>query len=680
MSEAAPFSGSNPGFAIGRDIANTWETSSAREWLTTNGIGGYAAGTISGANTRRYHGILVASLKPPVERVVLVAKLELSVVYLGREYHLSANEFDSGVIDPRGFQHIEFFDLHHGIPLWRFAIADALLEQRVFMAPGCNTTYVGLSVVRASAPLQISLTPLCTYRDYHSHSRGARSFVVAAGADHCSVQASDGARPIRMSISQGRFHAAAAWYWNFFHREERARGLDSSEDLFKPGCFATALDEHQQVFFVATADPGVTPAMGTEVLSALIKKAEDTIAALPYAAPPWVQQLVRAADQFIVTRDADGKKGRSVIAGYPWFSDWGRDTMIALPGLTSTLGRHDIAAQVLRTFAKFVNRGMLPNRFPDGAAAPEYNTVDATLWFFQAVNAAMTASGDASLRQDLYPVLIDIVRNHVAGTRYGIQVDPQDALLRAGEPGVQLTWMDAKVGDWVVTPRVGKPVEVNALWLNALHITLNLAKQTRDTTGKRLCADLLTRGTASFAKFWNEPAGHLFDVIDVDGGTSVDSSLRPNQILAVSLPYSALNAAQMKAVVTVCARELLTSYGLRSLSASDPGYRRSYQGDPRSRDGAYHQGTVWTWLLGAFSEAHFRVYGDARAAQAFLEPVRFHLRDACLGSVSEIFDGDAPHTPRGCFAQAWSVAEILRSWIYLESARLRPRCSVGTSS
>jgi predicted glycogen debranching enzyme len=666
-----PFSDPSPGFAIGRDVANNWETSSTREWLATNGLGGYAAGTVSGANTRRYHGILVASLKPPVERVVLVAKFELSVIYLGREYHLSANEFDGGVIEPRGFEHIESFTLQQGIPLWRFAIADALLEQRVFMAPGHNTTYVGLSVVRASAPLQVSLTPLCTYRDYHSHSRGRKPFVVTAGADYCSVQAFAGARPIRMSISQGRFDPAADWYWNFLHKEERERGLDPTEDLFKPGSFAAVLEQNQQAFFTATAEPDKTPAIGPDVLTAVIKMSADRVAPLPTTAPPWIQQLARATDQFIVTRDAGGQKGSSVIAGFPWFADWGRDTMIALPGLTSTLGRHDIAAQVLRTFAKFVDRGMLPNRFPDGAEAPEYNTVDATLWFFQAVSAAVTASGDTSLGPELYPVLIDIVRNHVAGTRYGIRVDPQDALLRAGKPGVQLTWMDAKVGDWVVTPRVGKPVEVNALWLNALHITLALAKQTRDAVGERLCAELLTLGTMSFAKFWNEPAGHLFDVIDVDGGASADSSLRPNQLFAVSLPYSALTAAQMKAVVTVCARELLTSYGLRSLSPSDRRYEGRYQGDPRSRDGAYHQGTVWAWLLGSFSLAHFRVYGDVQAAQAFLEPVGLHLRDACLGSVSEIFDGDAPHTARGCFAQAWSVAEILRSWMALETARPR---------
>jgi predicted glycogen debranching enzyme len=310
---------------------------------------------------------------------------------------------------------------------------------------------------------------------------------------------------------------------------------------------------------------------------------------------------------------------------------------------------------------------MLPNRFPDGGEAPEYNTADATLWFFQAINEAMQASGDDSLGRDLYPTLIHIIRTHLLGTRYGIGVDPQDGLLRSGEPGVQLTWMDAKVGDWVVTPRTGKAVEINALWLNALQITQNLAQQCRDVAGKQLCEDLLTRGSSSFAKFWNESTGYLFDVIDVDGGTATDASLRPNQLLAVSLPYSALTPEQMKSVVDTCARELLTSYGLRSLDRRNPNYVGHYGGGQRSRDGAYHQGTVWGWLLGPFVLAHFRVYQDSSAAQSFLEPLSLHLRDACLGSISEIFDGDESHEPNGCFAMAWSVAEVLRSWLYLQN-------------
>jgi predicted glycogen debranching enzyme len=654
-----------PHCVLGRDIANRWESASRREWLVTNGIGGFASGTVAGANTRRYHGVLVASLKPPVERTLLVSKVNIAAHYLNERYELSVDEFDGGTLAPTGFTQIESFCIEGGMPVWRFAIADALVEQRLFMARGRNISYIGLRLIRASAPLTIELKPFCTYRDYHSHSRGMRPFALQSGTSECSIRAFDGARPIRLSISEGSFEAAADWYWNFFHRVESERGLDTGEDLYTPGRFSTQLKFSKEVFFIASAD-AAAPAAGMEASTELQRVSATLLAALPQGAPGWVQQLALASDQFLVKRGDAGDAGSSVIAGYPWFADWGRDTMIALPGLTSALGRHGVAADILRTFAHFVDRGMLPNRFPDRGESPEYNTADATLWFFQALKEATLASGNSSLGRDLYPTLIDIIRSHVAGTRYGIGLDPEDALLHAGEPGVQLTWMDAKVGDWVVTPRTGKPVEINALWLNALAITQDLAKQCRDPAGKQLCSELLTRGSGSFSKFWNESAGYLYDVIDVDGGTATDASLRPNQLFAVSLRYSALNAAQMRSVVDACARELLTSYGLRSLGRRESAYVGRYGGDQRSRDRAYHQGTVWSWLLGPFAMAHFKVYQNAAAAQSFLEPIAQHLRDACLGSISEIFDGDAPYGANGCFAQAWSVAEVLRSWLYLQ--------------
>jgi predicted glycogen debranching enzyme len=665
---------------LGRDIANTWEIASRREWLVTNGIGGYAAGTVSGANTRRYHGLLIASLKPPVDRVLLLAKAEICVAYLGREYELSANEFDGGTIAPKGFVHIQRFWVENGIPTWRFEFADALLEQRIFMSPGSNATHVSLRVVRASAPLQLFITPLCTNRDYHAHRRGAWPFEVTRGVGCCTVQGTGSKEQLQISISQGEFAPGADWYWNFFHRMESERGLDTSEELFKPGRFVTTLAGGEEIFLTASAPLSTTPAVTSpitaiEALARLTARSDERRAALPATAPDWIRELTEAADQFVVTRGHAKEHGSSVIAGYPWFADWGRDTMISLPGITSTLGRHEIATNVLRTFAKYVDRGMLPNRFPDSGETPEYNTVDATLWFFQAIQAAITASGDDSLGRELYATLIVIIRAHLNGTRYGIQVDLNDALLKAGEPGIQLTWMDAKVGDWVVTPRTGKAVEVNALWLNALDITLRLAKAMGDSAGQQLCGNLLERGSASFAKFWNKSTGFLYDVLDVNGGAEADPRLRPNQLFAVSLPYSALTLAQMKAIVTACGRELLTSYGLRSLGRTEPGYIGRYTGDPRNRDAAYHQGTVWSWLIGPFALAHFRVYGDAAQAQAFLEPIGLHLRDACQGSVSEIFDGDPPHAPKGCFAQAWGVAEVLRSWLYLENIRLRTRGS-----
>ena len=380
-----------------------------------------------------------------------------------------------------------------------------------------------------------------------------------------------------------------------------------------------------------------------------------------------IQHLVLAADQFIVRRDLpDEPGGRSIIAGYPWFGDWGRDTMISLPGLTLVTGRQDVAARILRTFARFVDQGMLPNRFPDEGSAPEYNTVDATLWYFEAVRAYHEATlqppqggrGDERLLVDLFPVLEEIVDWHLRGTRHNIHVEPADGLLYAGEPGVQLTWMDAKVDDWVVTPRIGKPVEINALWYNMLRIMGDFARTLGQPAGR--FDELADGALAGFTRFWNEPKGYCYDVIDGPDGN--DDSLRPNQLLAVSLPHSPLTAGQQRAVVDICCRHLLTSHGLHSLAPDDPAYIGHYGGDRHQRDAAYHQGTVWAWLIGPFVAAHLRVYGDRERARSFLLLLLHHLAGAGVGSISEVFDGDPPFTPRGCSAQAWSVAEVLRGW------------------
>jgi predicted glycogen debranching enzyme len=393
-----------------------------------------------------------------------------------------------------------------------------------------------------------------------------------------------------------------------------------------------------------------------------------------------VRRLTLAADQFIVRRSGSDRApaGTTVTAGYPWFSDWGRDTMIALPGLALATGRTKDAAAILRTFAKHVSDGMLPNRFPDGGETPEYNTVDATLWYFHAIAAYLEVSGDQTLLRDLYPVVRDIVDWHRRGTRYGIRVDPQDGLLFAGEPGVQLTWMDAKSGDWVVTPRIGKPVEVNALWHYALAQLAVWARTLKDGRAAAGYAAAAGRVAASFTqRYWYRAGGYLYDVIDgpgdlIDGdGRRADPSLRPNQIFAVSLGTNLLEAERARAVVDVCGRELLTPVGLRSLAPSDPRYASRYVGDPQQRDAVYHQGTVWTWLLGPYALAHHKVYGDTVHALALLEGLAPHLDEACIGSISEIMDGDPPHAPRGCFAQAWSVAETLRAYHSLRPQRAR---------
>jgi predicted glycogen debranching enzyme len=640
----------------------------SREWLVTNGLGGFACGTLAQANTRRYHGLLVASLRPPVQRVLMVAKLEVLVHYRGDSYALSCNEFADGTITPRGFELLQSYQDDAGAPLWNYACADALLEQRVWMAQGRNTTYLSLCLREAGGAMELELRPLCTYRDYHAHTHGGWPLAVESEERGCRVTAFAGAHSYRVLTDRGDFTSEPDWYWNFHHRSEAERGLDTQEDLFRPGAFRVRLEPGEQVTFIATAEADFeTPAVALEREQ---KRRHAVLRSVPAAAPRWVRRLTLAADQFIVRRsNAQGElQGTSVIAGYPWFSDWGRDTMIALPGLALATGRHADAAAILRTFASHVSEGMLPNRFPDGGEAPEYNTVDATLWMFHAVSAYLDATADRALLRDLYPTLREIIEWHQRGTRYGIRVDARDGLLFAGEAGVQLTWMDAKVGDWVVTPRIGKAVEINALWHFALSHMARWARSLNDRRAATGYAAAAGQAATSFAaSFWYQAGGYLYDVVDgpeglADGGRRVDPSVRPNQIFAVSLDAELLDPVRARAVVDVCARELLTPVGLRSLSPRDPRYAPHYLGDPRARDGAYHQGTVWSWLLGPFALAHHRVYGNAQHALALLEGLVSHLDEGCSGTISEIMDGSAPHAPRGCFAQAWSVSEALRAY------------------
>jgi predicted glycogen debranching enzyme len=638
--------------------------------LVTNGLGGYACGTVAGANTRRYHAFLMASLAPPVARTLMVAKVDVSVEYLGTQTELGANEFTDGTIAPQGFKHLQSFMVLDGIPTWIYAVDDALLVQQIFMPARANTAYLRLELLRASAPLRIDLRPFVAYRDYHSQSRGASDLKTESGERECRVSCG-GAPPFRLLVNRGAFHPAPTMYWNFMHREEAARGLDAAEDLLNPGLFSADLARGAPVFLIASAEPA-QPLAGELVLAALHARHQELTAPLPPNAPAWIRELALAADQFIVRRGASKANGAaneaaniSIVAGYPWFADWGRDTMISLPGLATALKRYDIAAGVLRTYARFVDGGMIPNRFPDGGEKPEYNTADATLWMFHAIDDYLAARPDPALQAELYPILLNVIRAHQAGTRFGIRVDPADGLLHSGEPGTQLTWMDAKQGDTAFTPRIGKAVEVNALWLNALDVMVRLAARVGASSEQSLCQALLTRAADGFGRFWNEQRSCLFDVLDAPGAHN-DASIRPNQILAVSLPYCTLSRAQMRAVVDTCARELVTSYGLRSLARGEPGYIGEYAGSSFQRDSAYHMGTVWSWLLGPFARAHFRVYGDARLANSFLNPIAQHVNAACLGNVSEVFDAEAPHAARGCFAQAWGVAEILRAWLYLD--------------
>ena len=651
---------------FGREICGTLEIAEQREWLVTNGIGGFASGTVAGNPTRRYHGLLMAALKPPLGRTLLVSKLDETAQYMGGSYALATNRWGGGFVDPHGYLYIERFRLDGTTPVWTYACADSLLEKRVWMKHGSNTTYVRYELIRASAPMDLDIKALVNYRDYH--------FTAHAGDWHMDIQpvkrglrvrAFDGAVPFFLLSDSAKAEPDHDWYRNYFLALAHYRGLDDMEDHLHAGTFRARLKPGKSLTIVLATEE--SPELDGSTARSTASQRDQTllehwVAAHPQAAmdsPAWVRQLVFAADQFIVARPLkDDPEACSVIAGYHWFGDWGRDTMIALPGLTLAAGRPEVARKILLTFARFVDRGMLPNVFPDAGETPEYNTVDATLWLFQAVRDYFAATRDLAFLQEIYPTLVDIVDSHFAGTRYNIHVDPKDGLLYAGEPGVQLTWMDAKVGDWVVTPRIGKPVEVNVFWYNALSTMVKFAPQVmRSSAGYQRMAE---RALGSFQRFWNESRQACFDVLD--GPEGDDPALRPNQIFAVSLPESPLTPEQQKAVVDSCARSLVTSHGLRSLAGDEPGYTGHYGGSPRERDAAYHQGTVWGWLLGPFVLAHLKVYRDPALAQSFLESVPHQMGLHGLGTIAEIFDGDPPFTPRGCIAQAWSVAELLRAW------------------
>jgi predicted glycogen debranching enzyme len=655
---------------FGREVCGVLDVAEQREWLVTNGIGGFASGTVSGNLTRRYHGLLVAALHPPVGRMQLVAKLDETVRYDASDYALGTNRWGSGAVEPHGYLDIESFRLDRTTPVWRFAIGDAILEKRVWMRHGENTTYVQYTLLRGSQAMELELRTFINYRDFHSNTHaGDWRMKIDAVTRGLQVTAFEGAIPFYLLSADAKIEPRHEWCHDYFLPLEKYRGLDDRDDNLLAAAFRATLKENQSVSIVFSTDANA--ALDGDAARTEISKHEADLLAqwsaadvpATAAASGWVRQLILAADQFVVWRDladaSEDSAGKSIIAGYHWFGDWGRDTMIALPGLTLAAGRAGIAKQILLSFARYIDGGMLPNNFPDVGGRPEYNTVDAALWFFEAVRQYFASTQDNETLARLFPIMAHMIDAHVAGTRYQIHVDQADGLLYAGEPGVQLTWMDAKIGDWVVTPRIGKPVEINALWFNALETMASLASAVKQSADR--FAQLAARAKESFAKFWNSSAGYCYDVIDAPG-IGNDATLRPNQIFAVSLPQSALPAEQQKAVVDICARRLVTSYGLRSLAQSEPGYQGHYGGNSRERDGAYHQGTVWGWLLGPFVLAHLRVYGDRGAAVSFLEPLGKQIHSHGLGTLSEIFDGDAPFTPRGCIAQAWTVAEVLRAW------------------
>jgi predicted glycogen debranching enzyme len=643
------------------------EAAVRREWLETNGLGGFASSTIVGLNTRRYHGLLVAASKPPVGRLVLLSKLEETLVVDGKRFDLSANRYP-GVVHPQGFHYLKQFRLDP-FPVFTYEMEGIEIEKSVFMIHGENSTVIHYELKTNDSELlknlRLEIRPLIAFRDYHSltHENSALNSAVQERSGLASVTPYPGLPSLHLAHNAIELRKTGDWYRNFEYDAERERGLDFSEDLFNPFVLSFDLRLRRQASIIVSTEPRDV-AQGAEYRHAEITRRQRAFVASPIE-DSFSRSLAAASDQYLVSRGNE----KTVIAGYHWFGDWGRDTMIALPGLTLVTGKYEIARSILRIFAKHVDQGMLPNRFPDAGEAPEYNTVDATLWFFEAARAYLAYTHDLEfVRDELYPIFADIIAWHIRGTRYGIKVD-DSGLLASGELGLQLTWMDAKVGDWVVTPRRGKPVEIQALWYNALCIMEGLASSFGDEASRKRYRSMAAIAHRNFNRlFWNEELGCLYDVVN---GGHPDSSIRPNQIFAVSLPHGMLSNERARKVVGKVEEHLLTPFGLRTLAPSDPQYRGQYTGGPIERDGAYHQGTVWPWLLGPFITAYVRVNAGSdearRQARAWLSPLEPHLSEAGLGHISEIFEGDAPHRPCGCVAQAWSVAEILR--VYVEVVR-----------
>ena len=658
---------------FGPELLRNPNESLRREWLVTNGLGGYASSSLATANTRRYHGLLVAALNPPCGRAILLSKLEETLTVRDAQgtetaYALSANLYP-GVMYPQGYTMLQEWRAYPN-PTWTWQPAPNLrVEKSIRMEQGQNTTYISYRLLQTpeNALVRLSLVPLLAWRDYHSEMAACEyqpeaiwnasalqlllppiERVTAESTTLYLRLLNDSASPLPGT----QFDFRPDWYHHIQHPREQERGQDFQEDLYTPGTLSLPLTTGELLVVVATTEEALAP----------LPHRTSTNGVYSFAG-----YLARAADQFIV--QVPGVRS-SIIAGYPWFGDWGRDTMISLPGLCLATGKTNIARDILLSFAQYVDRGMLPNRFPDVGETPEYNTVDATLWYFVAIYRYVEATGDNSiLSGGLWETLQQIVQWHQQGTRYNIHVDPEDNLLYAGQDGVQLTWMDAKCGDWVVTPRIGKPVEINALWHNVLRIMAHFAGLLNDSLSNSYTQQAQQTQASFVPRFARKDGRGLYDVLDVPLSGKSDASIRPNQIFALSLPFPIVepNTELAAAIIKVVREELLTPCGLRTLSPSDPAFQPRYEGDALHRDGAYHQGTAWPWLLCPFAEAYHKVTGDVEGAKQILSGLQMQMSTFGIGSLAEVFDATEPQRPNGCYAQAWSVAETLRVWQLLKA-------------
>ena len=657
-----------------------------REWLVSNGRGGYASGSIAGVPTRRFHGLLIAALPTPIGRAMMLNHLFETLRLPDRsEIHLGGYEREaqsSAALEVFGAPVLREFRLDHGLPVWRFEVGSGaghfVVEKRVLLVNMQNTVHVAYRVLEGTGVLSLDLRPSVSFRPHEGAVAGAApaDYSLNAAGGRYEIRGPEPYPVLRMLLcgASPSFTIDGHEVHDLVYRIERARGYDYTGTLWSPGYFRADLAAGKDVVLVASTESWETlraldPASADH--AERVRRERLVSNADPGAHHGMGQELALAADQFIITPAsrvedsaralAAGDQVKTVIAGYHWFTDWGRDTMISLEGLTLSTGRHQEAGYILRTFGQYVRDGLIPNMFPEGKSAGLYHTADATLWFFHAIDRYLRATGDRLTLQQLLPALQEIVRKHMHGTLFGIRVDPEDGLLTQGQEGVQLTWMDAKVGDWVVTPRRGKAVEINALFYNALRLLARWLGEEGDAAGAAPITAAADRVQTSFnERFWYAEGNHLYDVLDGPDGKN-DPALRPNQVFAISLPHPVLHRARWKPVMEIVERELLTPVGLRSLGRNHPDYKASYDGDLRSRDAAYHQGTVWSWLIGPFIDAWLELNpGREEEASKFLTGFGPHLGEAGMGSISEVFDAEAPFTPRGCIAQAWGVAEVLR--------------------
>ncbi|HYG20792.1 MAG TPA: amylo-alpha-1,6-glucosidase [Ohtaekwangia sp.] len=634
------------------DQLRDFSISTGMEWLETNGLGGYAAGTVAGVLTRKYHGLLIAATQPPVGRMVVLSKLDETIVCGEARFELGANQYP-GAIHPRGYQYLVDFN-RDLFPVFVYQTPLVTLKKTIAMVYGENTTVIIYEVAEAPDSFTLELLPLYACRDHHhlSHGNDAIGLPYLFHQGVFQTLNYHGCPELFINVPRSEFVESKGWYYNVEYSVEQSRGLAFCADLYTHGKFLLPLKKGDRAgVIISTADPsGRDPFI---LLENERRRRSEVVQ--KFSMHDKLKRLSLAADQFIVRRG----DLHTIIAGYPWFSDWGRDTMIALPGLCLVTGRWAEAGSILKAFAASMREGMLPNRFPDNGEAPEYNTIDATLWFFYAVYKYFTLTGDKALVGELLPALKESIAWHYKGTRHKIKVDPTDELLSGGEEGVQLTWMDAKVDGWVVTPRRGKAVEINALWYNALRImhVLLMEYEAGAAADYKAKADRVKK---NFNKiFWNEAAQCLYDYID---GDVKSADVRPNQLYAASLPFALLSRERAGKVLQKVEEQLATFRGLRSLSPLHPDYKPVYEGTLLQRDASYHQGTVWSYLLGPYVDALVKHGGKrgARKASEIVERFLDHLDEACIGSVSEIFDGKEPHLPKGCFSQAWGVAEVLR--------------------